>query len=57
MLLKLFSGFENSITLTYFNAFISGFKEVMLVSGILSLIGVYTSLLKTKIDNSIVLKH
>lgn len=48
MLLEMFSGVQNVITISYFNAFVSGFKVVMLVSGILSLIGVYTSLLKTK---------
>lgn len=48
MLLEMFSGVEGVITISYYNAFVSGFKVVMLVSGILSLIGVYTSLLKTR---------
>jgi MFS family permease len=48
MLLGLFSGAQSTITLSYYNAFVSGFKVVMLISGILSLVGVYTSLLKNK---------
>lgn len=48
MLLGMFSGLTESVTLTYVDEFVFGFKMAMLFSGIMSLIGAYTSLLKNK---------
>lgn len=46
MLLELFSGLSSNLTLIDVNAFMTGLKTVMLLSGILSLIGVFTSLVR-----------
>jgi MFS family permease len=48
LLLEMFSGYQISINIVYYNAFNNGFKSVMLVFGILSLCGAFISLLKTK---------
>ncbi len=48
IILGIFSGASNISHLELGNAFYNGFKIIMLVSGILSLVGVYTSLLKNK---------
>lgn len=48
MLLGMFSGLTQSVSLTYVNEFVFGFKMAMLFSGIMSMVGAYTSLLKNK---------
>ncbi|MGC8565277.1 MAG: MFS transporter [Thermoplasmata archaeon] len=48
MLVSIFSGFTQNISITYVNEFLLGFKMAMLFSGIMSLLGAYTSLLKNK---------
>ncbi len=48
MILEMFSGIQISVNTIYYGYFVTGFKLVMLISGILSLIGVYTSLLREK---------
>lgn len=49
-ILGLFSGASMSLTITDKLAFVSGFRLVMLISGILSLAGAYTSMLRSKKD-------
>ncbi len=48
MLVSIFSGFTQSVSIIYVNEFLLGFKMAMLFSGIMSLLGAYTSLLKNK---------
>lgn len=48
LLVGMFSGVFQTISIQFTNEFIIGFKYAMLFSGIVSLIGAYTSLLKTK---------
>lgn len=47
MIIKLFSGISSNLTLVDVTGFMNGLKIVMLVSGILSLIGVFTSLVRS----------
>ncbi len=47
MLLQLFSGAGGNLTLTDVSAFVAGLREVMLLSASLSLIGVFTSLVRS----------
>ena len=46
MLLRLFSGTSSSPVVIDTSAFLTGFREVMLLSGALSLVGVFTSLVR-----------
>lgn len=46
MILQLFSGISSDLSVVDISAFLSGLKVVMLISGILSLIGVFTSLVR-----------
>ncbi len=48
LILEMFSGIQVSINTIYYEDFINGFKLVMIISGLLSLLGVYTSLLREK---------
>lgn len=48
MLLELFSGINSNLPLVDINGFMTGLKTVMLLSGILSLAGVFTSLVRDK---------
>lgn len=48
MLLELFSGVQSNFTLLDVSGFITGLRTVMLLSGILSLLGVFTSLVRNK---------
>lgn len=46
MLLELFSGVRSNLTVLDVSGFMTGLKTVMLISGILSLMGVFTSLVR-----------
>ena len=48
MLLGIFTGIMQTASVTYIDAFVTGFRISMLLSGILSLVGAYTSILKNK---------
>lgn len=48
MLLELFSGISSGVSLVDQAAFVSGMKEVMLISGFLCIVGVFTSLVRNR---------
>lgn len=50
MLLRLFSGFSSGLPAVDVSGFISGMRIVMLLSGILSLAGVFTSLVRNRLS-------